>query len=179
MSEQDDLIQTLDRHRGFLLQTAQGLTEEQARTTSTVSALTIASLLKHVADTEEGWMAFAKEGAAAFGGAGDEGAGDDGDTAAWADGGDEEFVDLRFVLSDAETLEVLRGRIEQVGAQTATFLREADLDASHELPKAPWFEPGVSWSVRRVAVHMIGEISQHAGHADIIREALDGQKTMG
>ena len=59
------------------------------------------------------------------------------------------------------------------------IVSEADLDLEHPLPEAPWFEQGVSWSVRRVALHLIAEISQHAGHADIIREALDGQRTMG
>ena len=62
MTERDDLVETLTRHRGFLLHTARGLTEEQGRTASTVSALTIAGLLKHVADTEEQWMAFAVDG---------------------------------------------------------------------------------------------------------------------
>ena len=74
---------------------------------------------------------------------------------------------------------MLRARATEVGAATAELLRSADLDQSHPLPEAPWFEPGASWSVRRVAVHMIAEIAQHAGHADIIREAIDGQKTMG
>lgn len=62
MTERDELIETLARHRGFLLHTAEGLTEEQARTASTVSALTLAGLLKHVADTEEQWMQFAIRG---------------------------------------------------------------------------------------------------------------------
>jgi hypothetical protein len=55
----------------------------------------------------------------------------------------------------------------------------ASLDASHPLPEAPWFEPGARWSARRVLLHIIAETAQHAGHADIIREALDGAKTMG
>ncbi|MBV9583186.1 MAG: DUF664 domain-containing protein, partial [Chloroflexi bacterium] len=46
-------------------------------------------------------------------------------------------------------------------------------------PEAPWFERGARWSARRVLLHLIAETSQHAGHADIIREALDGAKTMG
>ena len=54
-----------------------------------------------------------------------------------------------------------------------------DLDAAHRLPEAPWFPPDATWSVRRVVLHIIAETSQHAGHADIIREALDGAKTMG
>ncbi|MFH4233526.1 DUF664 domain-containing protein, partial [Acinetobacter baumannii] len=58
------------------------------------------------------------------------------------------------------------------------LLAEIDLDTVHELPRAPWFVD-THWSVRRTLLHIIGETTQHAGHADIIREALDGQKTMG
>ena len=39
--------------------------------------------------------------------------------------------------------------------------------------------PGTSWSARRVLLHVIAETAQHAGHADIIRETLDGAKSMG
>ena len=56
---------------------------------------------------------------------------------------------------------------------------EQDLDGDHALPEAPWFEPGARWSARRVLVHIIAETAQHAGHADIIRESIDGAKTMG
>ena len=47
-----------------------------------------------------------------------------------------------------------------------------------ELPAAPWFADE-SWSNRRVLVHVIAETAQHAGHADLIRETIDGQRTMG
>lgn len=172
--ERAELIMMLERHRGFLLQTADGLTEEQARTRSTVSTLTIASLLKHVADTEEQWMRFAVQGAAAFA---DAGAPDvDRDAVA---AGTAQWEDTRFVLARHETLGFLRTRVEQVAARTEEVLRGADLDAAHALPVAPWFEPGTSWSVRRVAMHVLAETSQHAGHADIIREAIDGARTMG
>ncbi|MEQ3554118.1 DinB family protein [Pseudonocardia nematodicida] len=176
--ERAELISALDKHRALLLQTAESLTESQARTASTVSALTIASLLKHVADTEEQWFRFAVEGAVAFeGGHGSEVdwnaiAAED----AWAD---VDWEDTRFVLAEHETLPHLRARVDQVAARTEEVLRTADLDSAHELPAAPWFEPGASWSVRRVAIHMLAEISQHAGHADIVREAIDGAKTMG
>jgi uncharacterized damage-inducible protein DinB len=173
MSERTDLIESLARHRGFLLHTAQGLSEEQARTRSTVSALTIASLLKHVADTEEQWMDFARRGAEAMGvGGGDV----DWDA---VESGEVEFVDTRFLLTDEDTLDHLRARVAEVAASTERLLAEADLDQTHPLPEAPWFEPGAAWSVRRVALHCIAEISQHSGHADIIREAIDGQLTMG
>ena len=45
-------------------------------------------------------------------------------------------------------------------------------------PRAPWFEPGARWSARRVLLHVIAETAQRAGHADIIRESLDGAKSM-
>ena len=171
MTEHTDLIESLARHRGFLLQTAAGLTDEQARTRSTVSELTVASLLKHVADTEEQWFDFARRGPEAMAA---------GDVDWEAVGrGEVEFVDTRFVLTDEDTLDRLRARVAEVAAGTEQFLAGADLDVSHPLPQAPWFEPGAAWSVRRVALHCIAEISQHAGHADIIREAIDGAKTMG
>jgi hypothetical protein len=54
-----------------------------------------------------------------------------------------------------------------------------DLDTTHRLPEAPWFEPGARWSVRRVLLHVVAETAQHAGHADILRESIDGRKSMG
>jgi hypothetical protein len=68
---------------------------------------------------------------------------------------------------------------EEVGAHTDKLVTTIDLDSDHALPDAPWFEPGARWSARRVFLHVIAETSQHAGHADILRESIDGQKTMG
>lgn len=84
-----------------------------------------------------------------------------------------------FQMAEGETLAGLLDRYDGVAGHTAELVATLDLDSSHPLPVAPWFEPGVSWSVRRVLLHVIAETAQHAGHADIIREAIDGQKTMG
>ncbi|MFF1605905.1 DUF664 domain-containing protein, partial [Streptomyces mirabilis] len=54
-----------------------------------------------------------------------------------------------------------------------------DLDATQPLSKAPWSVSGARWSARRVLMHIIAKTAQHADHADIIRESLDGAKTMG
>lgn len=183
-SEREALIETLNRHRGFLLLPAEGLTEEQARTASTVSQLTIAGLLKHVADTEEQWMEFAVHGEETFGGSEvydgvDWSAVDDEAAENQGDWSGSEWEDTRFDVPEDMTLDQLRSRVTQVGEKTAALLRTGDLDLAHPLPEAPWFEPGAAWSLRRVALHMLAEIAQHAGHADIIREAIDGQKSMG
>ena len=53
------------------------------------------------------------------------------------------------------------------------------LSADHPLPPAPWFRPGERRSARRVFVHVLSELAHHTGHADIIRETIDGQKSMG
>lgn len=184
-AERAELIESLARHRGFLLATAEGLTEEQARTASTVSELTIASILKHVADTEEQWMDFAVRGSEAFAGDGvyesdvDWDAVDAQAAARGGDGADGEWEDTRFVLGEDDTLDRLRARIAEVAARTEGILATGDLEAGQVLPEAPWFPPATTWSLRRIALHMIAEISHHNGHADIIREAIDGKKMMG
>ena len=69
---------------------------------------------------------------------------------------------------------------EDVGQATEELIVSLpSLDLAHPLPDAPWFEQGASWSARRVLAHIIAETAQHAGHADIIRESIDGAKTMG
>ena len=78
-----------------------------------------------------------------------------------------------------ETLEQVLADYDAVARRTDELVTTLDLDASQPLPTAPWFEPGKRWSARRVLLHIVAETAQHAGHADIIRESLDGQKTMG
>lgn len=159
--ERADLLEALTAHRGFLRQTIEGLSPEQIRTRSTVSELTLASIVKHVAATEATWAAFARGGTAAF-----------------ADMGPEQWMEEWRVPEDA-TAESLLAAYAEVAATTDALVRELDLDVDHALPDAPWFPPDGRRSVRRVWIHVVAETAQHAGHADIIREAIDGQKTMG
>lgn len=92
----------------------------------------------------------------------------------WAKRADE------FRMLPGETLTGVLAEYAEVSDRTDALVATLpDLDASHPLPKAPWHEPGASWSARRVLLHIAGETAQHAGHADIIREALDGAKSMG
>ena len=82
-------------------------------------------------------------------------------------------------LLPGETLEGALAEYEEVAARTDELVRTLDLDTSFPLPEAPWFPPGAQRSVRRTFLHIAAETAQHAGHADILRESLDGQKTMG
>jgi Protein of unknown function (DUF664) len=85
-----------------------------------------------------------------------------------------------FRMLAGETLAGLLDGYAQAARQTDELVATLpDLDAAQPLPEAPWFEPGACWSSRRVLLHVIAETAQHAGHADIIRESLDGAKTMG
>ncbi|MFB6888034.1 DinB family protein [Kitasatospora sp. NPDC056327] len=159
--ERADLVRTLDRHRGFLRHTVRGLDDEQAARRTTASELCLGGLIKHVSGTEALWMRFATGGAAAM---------------------EAQPVDWegQFRMTEGETLAGLLTAYDRVAAETDALVASLpDLDLAHALPSAPWFEPGAAWSVRRVLLHVIAETAQHAGHADIIREALDGAKTMG
>jgi hypothetical protein len=85
-----------------------------------------------------------------------------------------------FRLLEGESLAGVLERYDEVAARTeAVVAGLPNLDVDQPLPEAPWFEPGARWSARRVVAHIIAETAQHAGHADIIRETIDGAKTMG
>ncbi len=85
-----------------------------------------------------------------------------------------------FDLETEDTLESLLNRYDEVAKRTDDLvLSMSSLNDSQLLPPAPWFEPGSRRSARRTLLHIIAETAQHAGHADIIRESLDGAKTMG
>ena len=85
-----------------------------------------------------------------------------------------------FQMLEGETLAGLLDRYEEVARRTDELVTTLpDLDAAQALPEAPWFPPGARWSARQVLLHVVAETAQHSGHADIIRESLDGAKTMG
>lgn len=177
--ERLDLLESLGAHRGFLLRAAAGLSDEQARHRSTVSELTIGGLIKHVAAVEASWAQFMLTGRQ----------GGVPDNVDWSnfDSSDPSTLDPDMVrayqdgfrLLAGETLAATIEHYRRVAEATDDLVRGLDLDRSFPLPPMPWFEPGATRTVRRTVIHIIAETAQHAGHADIIREAIDGAKTMG
>ena len=166
--ERADLLEALRTHRAFLRQTAADLTDEQARQRSTVSELTVGGLIKHVAATERTWAEFIVDGPAESG-------------IDWSNPDPVVFENYRngFVLLPDETLAGVLAEYDEVAAATDALVATLDLDTVHPLPQAPWFPPDGTRSVRRTIAHIVAETAQHAGHADIIRESIDGHKTMG
>lgn len=179
-TESADLLAELATARAALTATVRGLTDEQLAERPTVSALCLGGLIKHVASMEESWLRFAVEGPSAMNY-------DLPDGVTWADfaaGTAREYpqwaIDHEndFQMLPGDTLAGILARYEKVAARSAEVIAALpDLSATHPLPAAPWHAPGEVLSVRRVLVHVIAETVQHAGHADILRESIDGQKS--
>jgi hypothetical protein len=168
VAECADLLATLAKHRDFLRFTARDLTDEQASTRSTPSELCVAGVIKHVAAVERNWAGFILDGPSAMS-----------DLSGMTEADWEKRAN-EFRMLPGETLATILADYAETARQTDELIASLhDLGASQPLPVAPWFEPNARWSARRVALHILAETAQHAGHADIIREALDGQKTMG
>ncbi|MCT9931525.1 DinB family protein [Planotetraspora sp. A-T 1434] len=166
--ERADLLAMLAKHRHFLRFTTRDLTDEQAGRRTTASELCLGGLIKHVAAVERTWVDFILDGPSAMG---DFTTMTEADWTRWAD---------EFRLLPGETLAgVLAGYAEVARRTDELVATLPDLDATRPLPKAPWFEADARWSARRVLMHILSETAQHAGHADIIRESLDGAKSMG
>jgi uncharacterized damage-inducible protein DinB len=167
-SERADLLATLAKNRHFLCFTTRGLTDEQARQRSTASELCLGGLIKHVTAVEQGWVDFIVAGTAAMK-----------DFTAMTEDDYAQRTE-QFRLLPGETLAAVLAGYAEVARRTDELVASLpSLNAGHPLPTAPWFESGESWSARRVLLHIIAETAQHAGHADIIRESLDGSKSMG
>jgi hypothetical protein len=177
-AERADVVEALGKHRGLFRVTLSGLTDEQARLRPTVSALSLGGLVKHLAAVERQWARFVTDGPAVTPDI--DWANVDWANVDWTDPPPEvqEYAD-GFRMLDGESLAGLLADYESAGAATDELAMTADLGARQPLPTAPWFEPGASWSARRVFSHILAETAQHAGHADIIRETIDGQKSMG
>jgi uncharacterized damage-inducible protein DinB len=154
-TEPEGLLAFLQHQREAVRNAAHGLRDDQARHRPTPSGLTLGGLVKHLADAERGWI----------------------DRVAGLPAGDASFDDYMatFVLADDETLAGVLAQYEEAGARTDEVIESVDdLGRRVPLPEAPWYPDPEGCTVRWILLHLIEETARHAGHADIIREALDG-----
>lgn len=159
--ERGALLAFVEAQRGAIRRSVIGLTHEQATSRPSASELSLGGLLKHVAEVELNWLRLAQQR--------------DNERArtqeTWGDA---------FRLQDGETVEETLKFWADVSAQTTEFIAAVDsMDDTFPLPDAPWFPQGERVSMRWFLIHLVEELARHAGHADIIRESLDGQTAFG
>lgn len=162
--ERSALREFLAFHQSAYLAVSYGLTDDQARSTPSVSTLSIGGLIKHVTGMQRSWMtrvAAAPE---------------------TPPKDPRPFEEIAKEIADGHVMrpdETLEGLLRALAAQNAESLRlveTSDLGAPVPVPHdVPWFPKDQrAWSVRWVILHVINELARHAGHADIIRESIDG-----
>ncbi|MCU1344302.1 MAG: hypothetical protein JWL70_568 [Acidimicrobiia bacterium] len=159
--ERDGLMAFLGQQRQVLRLTAYGLTDEQARITLP-GGLSVGGLIKHLASGEESWMDIVLQRTS---------------PPSEATGSEETDYTAGFRLEAHESLATVLERYERAAANTdAVIAAIDDLGLAVPVPQGvPWFPADIeAWSVRWVLLHLIEETARHAGHADIVRESIDG-----
>jgi hypothetical protein len=90
------------------------------------------------------------------------------------------FLDTsQYYMQDGETLAGLLDAYAAAARATDEAVAGLpNLDKIVPLPRTPWSPPEtIWWSARRILLHLFKETAQHSGHADMIRESLDGANT--
>ena len=152
--ERDGLLKFIAGQRNALRVSVFGLTRKQATSRPSASSLSLAGLIKHSAYCERGWVAERIAQRAV----------------------PQVDYEEQFVLRDDESVEDVIALLDEVERETDEIVRGLpDLDVQVPVPDAPWFPKDVeAWSARWILLHVIEELARHAGHADIIRESIDG-----
>lgn len=153
--ERTTLCRYLDAQLDALRTSAHGLDDEQARRTPLRSALSISGILKHCTSVMR----------SALGRAGHR-----------AHEQPFEAYFSSFTPTDEEDLESLLGIFDEVRHAYMTMCEEGDLEAEVPVGPMPWYamDEARPARLRYVYVHHVVELARHAGHADLIREEIDG-----
>ena len=136
---------------------AHGLTDEQAKQRPLASVFSVAGVIKHCSYVLRNRLCAA-------------GVLD-------AKPGYEDFM-ASFTPGEDEDLDTLIENHDRLCEQYLRLVEETDLDQVKQVPPAPWYgrnEPDDA-TMRYIVVHDLEEFARHAGHADIIREQIDGAK---
>jgi uncharacterized damage-inducible protein DinB len=152
--ERTTLESWLDFHRATLAMKCEGLDDEQAAQTSVPpSGFTLTCLVQHLAEVERNWFrrVLAGEGAPPI----------------YDPQADPNGPDGGFDLAENATLNAARAAWQE------EIARARDLCAARALTDTGRFM-GQDVSLRWIYVHLIEEYARHNGHADLIRERIDG-----
>jgi hypothetical protein len=162
-SEVDTLRGYLDFHRDTMLMKTEGLSQEQLSQTHPPSALTLGGLLKHAALNDDWWFCRVFEGRETEPDWVPAGAFDADEDWELHSANDDSPEELRRIFASARS---------DADAVIDRALAEAGLDA---LSVRTSGRQGTPFSLRWVLLHMIEEYARHNGHADFLRESIDGQ----
>jgi uncharacterized damage-inducible protein DinB len=149
--ERTTLTQFLDYLRLAVVRKAEGLTDEQARTSP--ASITLAGLVSHLLYVERFWFTVVVDG-------------DESAYLPWDDDDPDADPDI-----DWKPTEPLADLVRMYQEECK---RSNEILARHDLDRVIEGGPRSGASVRWVLVHMLEETARHAGHADIVRELTDG-----
>ena len=152
-----DLHRYLRSAREALVWKLEGLSEHDARRPLTPTGTNLLGLVKHVSSVDVGY--FGECFGRAFA-----------EPLPWFDDDAEPNADF-WVPADVSRAEVL-GLAERAWAHSDATIEALPLDAVGHVPW--WGEGGRDVTLHQLLVHMVAETHRHAGHADILRETIDG-----
>ena len=154
--ERQTLIEFLRFNQNAFFAVAYGLTDEQARSRPSVSALSIGGLVKHATGVQHSWMARVE---AAPGSPPRDDRPFEEQAAEYED---------QYVMRDDETLDELLDKLRAQNEDTLRIFADVDLDTQVPVPHdVPWFPQDLDyWNVRWVAMHLVEELTRHAGHCE-------------
>ncbi len=155
--ERTTLLAFLDYYRAALVDRCYGLDHDQLQRAPTASSLTLSRLVGHMAYVEYIWFRDRLD---------DRGIPEPYASMDWDADPDAE-------MTRAQTLSVAELFAEFNTAVAEADTRIAAADSLDQLSIRP-HPSGEHWSLRWILVHMIEEYARHAGHADLIREGIDG-----
>ena len=167
VQSENHALATLLRHQCAQLRTTvYHLSDEHMRLTPARSDLSIGGLLLHNAQVVHGWLTTAMR------------APEPTPAEMYADISAQ--IGLQEKFSGAEVPDTMsRAAILKVYDRAVGFIDEAehsvDLDVIIPGPYNPWMPDDMTISARWVWLHLITEVARHVGHADIIREQIDGK----
>ena len=154
--ERTTLTQFLDYQRATLLMKAAGLDRDQLNQRLPTSSLTLAGLLKHLSYVEDSWIQQVFLGRQL--------------PEPWASAPFDSDEDWEFHSAAHDGPDTLRELYESSCARTRAGIEGAALDAV----SVGASRSGSQFSLRWILVHLIEETARHCGHADLLREAIDG-----
>ncbi|HWO67812.1 MAG TPA: DinB family protein [Umezawaea sp.] len=159
-NEVDTLLGSLERQRATLAWKCGGLDAAGMRATVGASTITLGGLLKHLALVEGQWFTRALRG---------QDLGEPWDSVDWKSTPD---WDWNSAADDTpeELTALWRAAVERSRSQVAEALAEGGLDGPSKLT----WPDGRSPTLRRILIDVIEEYARHTGHADLIRESVDG-----